>query len=101
MNEMTKDERKDFRRAARQTIRKARKGGRITRLQRGRLLIALLSDQNVDDAADLCVAKAVECGVITEQDIASGREISWTKVEADIDIEKIMQFLMLILPMFI
>ena len=97
---MTRTERKDFRRAARDVLSTARDEGKITRLQRGRLLIVLLSNKKVDEAADLCLAQAVVCGLVSSLD-AEGREVAWTAVVGEIDIEKLMQFLMLILPMFI
>ncbi len=100
MIEMTRNERQDFRRAARTAIGKARAEGKITRLQRGKLFIVLLSNAKVDEAADACLAQAVACGVVSALD-AEGREVSWTALVGEIDIEKIMQFLMLILPMFI
>ena len=40
------------------------------------------------------------CGVVSSIDVAN-REVSWSAVVGEIDIEKIMQFLMLILPMFL
>ena len=100
MRDMTRNERRDFRKAARDVIGKARGEGKITRLQRGRLLIALLNNKNVEEAADLCLAQAVACGVMSSLD-AEGREVAWPAVVGEIDIEKIMQYLMLILPMFI
>jgi len=97
---MTRIERQDFRRAARDVISKARAEGKITRLQRGRLFIVLLSNRKVDEAADACLAQAVTCGVVSGADAADG-DIAWSAVVGEIDIEKLMQFLMLILPMFI
>jgi len=97
---MTRTERQDFRRAARDVIGKARDEGKLTRLQRGRLLIVLLSNRKVDEAADACLAQAVSCGVLSNADVAN-REVSWPAVVGEIDIEKLMQFLMMILPMFI
>jgi len=97
---MTRDERQDFRRAVRDVIAKARDRGKITRIQRGRLLIALLRNKNVDEAADLCLAQAIACGVVGSAD-AEGGEVSWPTIVGEIDIEKLMQFLMMILPMFL
>ena len=100
MRDMTRSERQDFRKAARDVIGKARGEGKITRLQRGRLLFALLSNKNVDEAADLCLAQAVACGVMSSTD-AESREVVWSAIVGEIDIEKIVQFLMMILPMFL
>ncbi len=93
---MTRNERKEFRTVAREAMRRLRAEKKITWLQRGRGLIALLSDKNVEEAADMCAAQAVACGLARDYG-----EVNLSKIVGEIDIEKLMEFFLMILPMFL
>ena len=97
---MEKKERREFRRSARRAARRAVREGTMTRLDRGRLLLKMRSDDAVDEMADVCMAQALECKVLSEEQAVSG-DVDWQAVGEGVNWPKLAEFLMKILPMFI
>ncbi len=94
-------ERRGFRRAVRRAARRAVREGTITRLQRGQVLLNMQSDDVADEMADVCLAAAVECRLVSVAEVDASAEINWVKVGEGIDWEKLVEFIMKILPMFL
>ena len=97
---MTKREMRSFRRAARVAARRGVRRGDITRLEQGKLLLELRSDKKVKEMAAACAARAVKCGVLTEDQVAN-EDILWVNIGENIDWKKLAEFILTILPMFI
>lgn len=96
---MKKQERREFRRAARAALRKAAGNGLITRLQRGRLLLKMRDNATVDEMADVCLAQAVECALLSEK--AAGKRVKWAALGENIDWDKLTEFILKIISMFL
>lgn len=96
---MSNKERRSFRRAARVAMRRAVREGTMTRLQRGRLFLKMRSDDVVEEMADVCLAQAIECKVMEASDVAG--DVNWVGIGENIDWEKLAEFIMTILPMFL
>lgn len=97
---MTKDERDEFRKAAKQGLYRLRKAGKISGLQRGRAFFILLRNRKVEEIADLCRSQAVTCGLVEDSDEAAAN-IGWSRLEVGMDIEKLLEFFLFIFPMFL
>jgi len=97
---MNAKERRDFRRAARVAMRRAVREGTMTRLQRGRMFLKMRSNDVVEEMADVCLAQAIECKVLEASD-AGGGDVNWVGIGENIDWEKLAEFIMTILPMFL
>jgi len=98
--EMSKRELRSFRKAARAAARRARREGQITRLERGKFLLKLLSADACEEMADMCVAQAVECKVLTAAQATEGGH-DWVAVGEGMDWEKFLEFFMMILPLLL
>ena len=98
---MTDREKREFKRAARQAARKAVRQGTISRLQRGQFILKLRDDETVEEMADVCLAQAVECKLITQAE-AAGDGVDWTGVGEGRDWAKFAEFIItVIIPLFI
>jgi len=96
---MMNKERREFRKAARTALRQAVRKDTIGRLQRGIILLKMRDDDVVDEMADMCLAQAVECGLVSESQV--GGNIDWVGLGENIDWEKLVEFILMIIPMFL
>jgi len=96
---MMNKERREFRKAARTALRQAVRKDTIGRLQRGIILLKMRDDDVVDEMADMCLAQAVECGLVSESQV--GGNIGWVGLGENIDWEKLAEFILMIIPMFL
>ena len=101
---MTRDERrkfrKEFRTAAYQALERLHEAGEITRIQYGWAALRLINGRKVDRAASLCLERAVKCGLV-ESSETNPSNVMWSQLVREIDIEKLMEFFLMILPMFL
>ncbi len=97
---MKKRERKRFKRATRKAARQAVADGTITGLQRGQVLLKLRNDEDCDEMADVCLAQAVACGLITPKAAERGN-VDWPGFGENIDWPKFAEFIKSIITMFI
>ncbi len=99
---MKKRELRSFRAAARRALRRALRKGKITRTQRGTLLVKLADDDTAEEMADVALNQAVACGKITRAAADSGDAIEWGGFLDDVDWAKVINFIVtVILPIFL
>jgi len=97
---MSNKELRSFRRAARKAARRSVRNGDMTRRERGKFLLRLRDDDNVEEMADIATEQAVVCGVFNEVQAEAG-EHDWVKVGEGIDWVKLSEFFMKILPLLL
>lgn len=97
---MKKKELRRFRKAAGRAARRARRQGIITKDEREKFLVLLLDSDEIESMAAVCAAQAVKCGLLTNEQVAAGN-IKWVGFGENIDWEKLVEFILMIIPMFL
>ena len=94
---MKKRELFQFRLAARVAAARALREGKITRLERGQFLLKLQDAETAEEMADMCLAKCVECKIVSPKRAEKGN-VKWGRVGEKIDwVECMATFLPMIL----
>ncbi len=97
---MNQRELRRFRKATGRTMRKARRKGELSKADQKTILVRMLDDEQVELMAETCKAQAIKCGIISTERAARG-DIKWVGIFENIDFAKLMEFFMMILPMFL